>query len=173
MANDQIDREAVKIFIAAADTDGSNLASSDQIKGEITNHGMTGGNRTRDSEPAFGGFIVTRSPRGDFVLSMDVTPKLTGTAATDDRWDIFKYGTTGASTGEEVGYAIFISRLKNGAWKTSAFNNAFVSNWEPSHNAAENEKGTVEFTIAPETDLGVANIKTSALAYSTGFFTWA
>ena len=165
-------REDVKIYIVAADVNGSALASSDEVKGEITSHGFSGGNRERTSDPAFGGYIQTRSPRGDFEISMDIAPKLTGTASTDDRWDLMKFGSTGASTGEEGAYAIFIQRQNSSGSKTTAFNNAYVTSWEPSHDAGEYEQGSVTFTIAPETSLGAANIKTSALAASSAFFNW-
>lgn len=165
-------REDVKIYIAAANTNGSALASSNIVAGEITSHGFSGGNRERTSDPAFGGYIQTRSPRGDFELTMDIAPKLSGTASTDDRWDLYKFGTTGLSTGEEQALAIFIQRNNGSSYKTTAFNNAYVTSWEPSHDAGEYEKGSVTFTIAPETDTGAANIKTSALAASTAFFAW-
>ena len=115
-----IDREFVTIYIAPADTDGSALASSDAVNGEITSHNLTGGNQDVESVPAFGGFIDKRKPREQFELQMEVVPKLSGTAAISDRWDIFKCGTTGKSTGEATAYAIFIEATDGTNYKTSA-----------------------------------------------------
>lgn len=169
-----IDREFVTIFIAPADTDGSALATSDEVNGEITSHNLTGGNMDVESVPAFGGFIDKRKPREQFEIQMDVTPKFTTTAAETDRWDIFKYGTTGKSTGESGNYSIYIEAYDSltGARKTTALNNCNMTNWEPAHSADDNMGGSATFKFSPETDSGAANLATSALGSSNGFFNW-
>lgn len=168
-----INRDMVTIYIVAADTDGASLASSDAIPGEITSHNLTGGNQDVESVPAFGGFIDKEKPREQFEISMDVVPKIDTSAAVTDRWDIYKYGATGVSSAQGSDYAIFISAVDGANHKTTAINNARVTNWEPSHDADDNAAGSITFKFSPEDDVGVANLKTSALAASSVFFDWA
>lgn len=167
-----IDREYVTIYIAPADTDGSALASSDIVNGEITSHNLTGGNQDVESVAAFGGFIDKRKPREQFEISMDVVPKLSATASETDRWDVYKYGATGASNGEGGMYSIFIVATDGTNYKTSAFNNCSLTNWEPSHSADDNYMGTATWKFSPTDDADAANLKTSALAPSDAFFNW-
>jgi len=167
-----IDREFVTIYIAPVDTNGSNLAASDAVNGEITSHNLTGGNQDVESVPAFGGFIDKRKPREQFEISMDVVPKLSATASETDRWDVYKYGATGSSNGEGNSYSIFVTAVDGTNYKTSAFNNVKLTNWEPSHNADDNYTGTATWKFSPETDTGAANLKTSALVSSDAFFDW-
>jgi hypothetical protein len=168
-----IDREFVTIYIAPANTNGSALVGSTHIvNGEITSHNLTGGNQDEESVPAFGGYITKRKPREQYELQMDVVPKIGSTTSEVDRWDIFKYGATGASTGEGSAYAIFIVANDGTNKKTSAFNNCKLTNWEPSHSADDNYTGTATWKFSPETDTGAANLKTSALAHTETFFNW-
>jgi len=169
-----IDREFVTIYVVSADVDGSDVASSDAVNGEITSHNLTGGNQDVESVPAFGGFIDKRKPREQFELQMEVIPKISTTASITDRWDIFKYGTTGKSTGEAAAYAIFIEAYdtETSSYKTSGFNNCKMTNWEPSHDADDNMGGSATFKFSPETDTGAANLATSSLAKSDAFFNW-
>lgn len=167
-----IDREHVTIYIAPADTNGSALAASDIVNGEITSHNLTGGNQDVESVAAFGGFIDKRKPREQFELSMDVVPKLSGTASETDRWDIFKYGSTGASTGDSGNYCIFIVATDGTNYKTSGFNNCKLTGWEPSQAADDNYMGTATWKFSPTTDTGAANLKTSAITPSNAFFNW-
>ncbi len=53
-----------------------------------------------------------------------------------------------------------------------AFNNCRAVTWEPEMAADDMLKGSITFKFAPETSLGVANLRTSALAASDGFFAW-
>lgn len=167
-----INRDMVSIYIVSADTDGSALATSDIIKGEITSHNLTGGTQDVESVPAFGGFIDKEKPREQFEISMDVVPKIDSSAAVTDRWDIMKYGSTGLSSGEGSSYAIFIVAQNGSYYKTTAINNAKVTTWEPSHDADDNAAGSITFKFSPEDDIGAANLKTSALAPSNSFFNW-
>lgn len=168
-----IDRELVTIYIAPVNTNGSALTASTHIvNGEITSHNLTGGNQDEESVPAFGGYITKRKPREQFELQMDVVPKLSATAGETDRWDLFKYGTSGASTGEASAYTIFITAVDGSNYKTSAFNNCKMTNWEPSHSADDNFGGTATWKFSPETNTGAANLKTSALVHTNAFFTW-
>ena len=167
-----INRDMVSIYIVPADTDGSDLASSDIIKGEITSHNLTGGTQDVESVPAFGGFIDKEKPREQFEISMDVVPKISAVAGETDRWDIYKYGATGASSGQGGDYAIFIAAVDGSNYKTTAINNARVTSWEPSHSADDNSAGSITFKFSPEDGVGAANLKTSALIHTDAYFTW-
>jgi hypothetical protein len=167
-----IDREFVTIYITSANTNGSALATSDIVNGEITSHNLTGGNQDVEVVNAFGGDINKRKPREQFEITMDVVPKISSDSGVTDRWDIFKYGNTGASTGEGSAYAIFIQAANGSVFKTSAFNNCSLTNWEPSHSADDNYMGSATWKFSALTDTGAANLKTSSLASSNAFFNW-
>ena len=167
-----INRDMVSIYIVAADTNGADLASTDIIKGEITSHNLSGGTQDIESVAAFGGFIDKEKPREQFEISMDVVPKISATASETDRWDVFKYGAGGLSSGEGSSYAIFIQAKDGSNYKTTAINNARVTTWEPSHSADDNSEGSITFKFSPEDEVGSANLKTSALATSDAFFAW-
>ena len=67
-----IARSDVTIYIVAADTDPSALASSDAVSGEITNWEQTGGNQDVESRPAFGGYIDVEKAREQIEVSFEV-----------------------------------------------------------------------------------------------------
>ena len=157
------------IFIVASGTAGSALTAADKVAGEITNLSQTGGEQDIESIPTIGGYVDKEKPRTQFELSFDVIIQNT-VASTLDRWDIYKYGTTGSASAEGADKAIFISMLTGGNWKTYAFNNCRAVTWEPEMAADDMLRGTITFKFSPTTALGVTNLKTSALAYSTSFF---
>lgn len=167
-----IDREFVTIYIKADEIDGSELADSDMVNGEITSHNLTGGNRDIESVAAFGGFIDKRKPREQFEISMDVVPKLSGTASVTDRWDVYKYGATGLSSDEGGAYTIAITATDGTNYKTSIFRNCNLTNWEPTHSADDNYSGTATWKFSPTDDSDAANLKTSALEIDNAFFNW-
>jgi len=167
-----IDREFVTIYIAPGEVDGSALAASDAVNGEITSHNLTGGNQDVESVAAFGGFIDKRKPREQFEISMDVVPKLSATASETDRWDIYKYGATGKSNAEGLSYTICVEADDGTNHKTSMFKNCKLTNWEPSHSADDNYSGTATWKFSPTDDADSANLITSALAKSDAYFTW-
>lgn len=167
-------RNEVSIFIVAAGTNGSALTAADKVVGEITNWKLSGGGRDVESIPVFGGFVDLEKPQEIFEFSADIIVQNT-VASTLDRYDIYKFGTGGTSATEGTDRAIFISALTNNntVWKTFAFNNCNPFTWEPEHSADDLVRGTMSFKFSPTTALGVANLRTSALAYSTSFFNWS
>lgn len=160
-----IDRSMVTIYIVAADTVPSALATSDAVKGEITSWNLTGGNRDVDSMPAFGGFIDKEKPRGQFELSMEVTPVI---GTNTNRWDEYKYGSTLKSSGEGGAKAIFIQAYdtEGSTYKSMGLNNCRGVTWEPSHSADDNLSGSFTWKFSPTTNVGVANLQTSSVAAS-------
>jgi hypothetical protein len=162
------------IFIVAAGVNGSALTAADKVVGEVTEWNLSGGEKDIESIPVIGGFVNKENPRSQFEVSFDVIIQNTA-ASTLDRWDTYKYGTTGTSANEGSAKAIFISSLTNGStsWKTFAANNCEAVTWEPTMAADDMLRGTLTFKFAPTTELGVANLRTSALAYSTSFFNWS
>lgn len=161
-----ISRDMVTIYIVPNTTAPSALASSDAVKGEITNWSLSGGNQDVESVAAFGGFIDKEKPRAQFELSMDVTPKLDSTASVTNRWDIFKYGSTLLSTGEGSDYRIFIEAKDGSNYKSTGFDNCRAVTWEPNHSADDNMGGTMTWKFSPEDDTGAANLATSNVAAS-------
>lgn len=159
------------IYIVAADTVGSALTAADKVVGEITNFSLSGGGQDIESIPVIGGFVDKEMPREQFEVSFDVIVSNTA-GSTLDRWDTYKYAD-GTSSSESVNKAIYLSALTGSKWKTLAMNNCRAVTWEPELAADDMLRGTMTFKFSPETSLGVANLRTSSLAPSTSFFTWA
>lgn len=161
------------IFIAPAGTTGASLTVDHKIVGEITNITVKGGAADSQTIPVIGGFVDKDMPRGQLEITMDVIVQNT-VASTLDRFDILKFGSGGTSATDGSDRAIFISSLTNSntLWKTSAFNNCNVVTWEPELAADDMLRGTISFKLSPQTPLGVANVRSSALAYSSAFFVW-
>ena len=160
------------VYIVAADVNGSSLTAGDKIVGEITNFSLSGGSENIESIAVIGGFVDKEMPREQYEVSFDVIVQNTA-SSTLDRWDVYKYGTGGTSVGESISKAIFVSAATGSGFKTMAFNNCRAVKWEPEMAADDMLKGTITFKFSPATPLGVANLRTSALASSTAFFTWA
>lgn len=160
------------IYIVNKDTNGSALTDAGKIVGEITNWNKSGGEQEIESIPVIGGFVDKESPRSQMELSFDVIVNNTS-ASTLDRYDTFYMGTGGTSAGESVEKAIFITATTGTGYKTFAFNNCRAVTWEPEMAADDMLRGTITFKLSPTTPLGVANLRTSALAASNAFFNWA
>jgi hypothetical protein len=163
-------QDEVYIFIAPANTNGSAITASHRISGEISNFSIGGLEQEREYKQLFGGQLDIEKPRSEGTISFDISVANTF-ASTFDRWDLYNY-PTGRSTDDPEGKAIFISALSNGVWKTVAVNNAKVTSLETEHSADAEMTKSVTFSYAATTALGVANLKTSALAYSVAFFNW-
>jgi hypothetical protein len=161
------------VYIVAAGTNGSALTAADKVSGEITNITITGGALDVETIPVIGGYVDKEMPRDQLEISMDVIVQNT-VASTLDRYDIYKFGTAGTSATDGSDKAIFLSALTNSntLWKTWAFNNCNVVTWEPELAADDMWRGTITFKLSPQTALGSANVKSSALSYSTNFFNW-
>jgi hypothetical protein len=158
------------IYIVAANTNGSALTVANKIVGEITNWSKSGGDQEIESVPVIGGFVDKESPRNQIELSFDVIIQNT-TASTLDRYDDY-FNAGGLSTAEGADKAIFIEHTTGSLKKTFAFNNCRAVTWEPEMAADDMLKGSITFKLSPTTALGVANVKTSALASSVAFFNW-
>jgi hypothetical protein len=157
-----------KIYIVAADTNASSLASSDVISGEIENWSLTGGEQEIEAVPVFGdgtttAFLDKEKPRSQFEVSFDVYINDTS-AATVDRWDIYKFGTGLTSATEGASKAIFISSTTGTSSKSYGFNNCRAVTWEPGQASDDFMKGTITFKFSPTTSASVANLQTSAVA---------
>lgn len=161
------------IYIVAAGTNGSAITAADKIAGEVTNISISGGSKDVESIAVVGGFVDKEMPRDQIEVSMDVIVQNT-VASTLDRYDVYKFGTGGTSATDGSDKTIFLSALTNSGtlWKTWAFNNCNVVTWEPELAADDMWRGTITFKLSPQTALGAANVKSSALAYSTAFFNW-
>lgn len=159
------------IYIVAAGTNGSALTAADLVKGEITNVSISGLDRSKESIPVVGGFVDKQNPRSQGEVSFDVIINNTF-ASSLERWDLYQF-PNGTSADEPQDKAIFLTSLSGSLWKTIAVNNASVSTSETTLAADDMLRKTVTLQFTPETPLGVANLRTSALATSSAFFNWA
>lgn len=160
----------VSIFIAPAGTNGSAVTVAHKIVGEITNWKVSGGAISKDLVNVFGGQLDIRKPREMIEVSFDVYSNNIGTSMLD-RWEIYS-GSDGTSISLPVQKAIFISALTNSNWMTYAVNYADVTVSDVEQASDDALKQTITFKVVPISTLGVANLKSSSLAYSTAFFTW-
>lgn len=159
------------IYIVSAGTNGSALASSDKVVGEITNFKHSGLELQKDLVNVIGGQVDKRMPRTMGEVSFDVIVNNTS-AATLGRWDLLKFAT-GLGTDLPAQKAIFVSFLSNGVYDTMAFNNCDVTVGDTELSADDMLKKSVTFKFSSMTPLGVANIRTSTLVPSSAFFNWA
>ena len=171
MAYTAIFPNETSIFIVPAGTNGASLATSDKIVGEISTWKSSGLERQKDLINVFGGQVDKRAPITLGEISFDVIISNTA-SSTLDRWDKLKF-SGGTSADAPVQYAVFLSSLSGGNWKTLAANNADVTVVDTNFDADDLMKKSVTLKFAGLTSLGVANLRTSALAYSTAFFAWA
>lgn len=156
-----IQRKFVDIYIVNADTDPSALASTDIVKGEITQYSKSGGEDDAETVHAFGGDISKDKPRSQIELSFEITPSMEEA----DRWDKLVYGLTNGVyvSNKSVGdKAIFIQAKNGSSFKTHAFNNCNSVNWDWQHEADDNRTGTFSFKLSPESRTGIANHMTAA-----------
>lgn len=169
-----IDRKKVSIWIEAADTAASSLASTDIIEGEIRSYSKSGGETDVESEPLFGGFIDKEQPREQIELEFEIVPSLV--AGSIDRWDAMAYAedvtnagiyTTAGTTSTQPGSkAVFIQAYDSTAstYKSFAFNNASVTVSDMEHSADDVRSYNLTLKLSPETTDGVANLMTSDIA---------
>lgn len=171
MASTGIFPNETSIYIVAAGTNGSALASSDLVKGEVTNVKITGLEQPKEVVNVIGGQVDKRLPRTMGELSFDVIVS-NSSAATIARWDLMKY-STGLSTDVPVSKAVFIQFLSNSIYDTMGINNADVTIGETEMAADDMLKKSVTLKFTPVTTLGVANLRTSSVASSSSFFNWS
>jgi hypothetical protein len=160
----------VSIFIQAAGTNGSALTAADKIVGEITNWKVSGGAISKDLVNVFGGQLDIRKPREMVEVSFDVYSTNVATSALS-RWATYK-GLDGTSATLPPQKVVFISGISGGNWMTYAVNYADVTVSDVEQAADDAIKQTITFKVVPLSTLGVANLKSSALAYSATYFNW-
>lgn len=160
----------VSVFVAPAGTNGSSVTVANQIVGEITNWKINGGAISKDLVNVFGGQLDIRKPREMLEISFDIYVN-NAYASSLDRWSTYA-ASDGTSSSLPVQKAVFISGLSNGKWITYAANYADVTTSDFEQAADDALKATITMKVVPVSTLGVANIKSSQLAYSTAYFTW-
>lgn len=160
----------VSIFIQAANTNGSALVAGDKVIGEITNWKINGGSIAKDLVNVFGGQLDIRKPREMIEISFDIYANNLYTSALQ-RWHTANM-SDGTSASLPVQKTVFLSAYSNSNWQTFAFNYADVTTSDIEQAADEALKQTITLKVVPVSTLGVANMKSSTLAYSTSFFNW-
>lgn len=171
MASTGIFPNETSIYIVSAGVNGSALASSDKIIGEITNVKVSGLEQSKDVVNVIGGQVDKRTPRTMGEVSFDVIVANTS-ATTIARWDLLRFAN-GLSTDVSADKAVFIQFLSNGIFDTMAVNNAGITVGDTEMAADDMLKKSVILKFTPATTLGVANLRTSSVAASTSFFTWS
>lgn len=171
MASTGIFPNETSIYIVPSGTVGSALASSDKIVGDVTNVKITGLEQSKDAVNVIGGQVDKRTPRTPGEISFDVIVNNTS-AATFARWDLLRFAT-GLSSDISADKAVFLQFLSNSIYDTMAINNAAVTVGDTEMAADDMLKKSVTLKFMAVTPLGVANLKTSALAASSNFFNWS
>lgn len=160
------------VYFVNSGTAGSAVTEGSRVIGEITNLALSGGEFGKETVPVIGGFVEKEVPRTAFELSFDIIVQNTD-VSTMDRFDRLKFGGLGTSNLEPSIISIYICSSTGSGYKTFAMNNARLTQWEPTLAADDMLRGTAKFTADPTTPLGVANVRTSALNKSDGYFTWS
>jgi hypothetical protein len=158
------------VYIVNANVNGSALATSDRVIGEITNWTQSGMDRETESIPVIGGFVDKEQPRSQGEISFDIIVANTSTT-TLDRWNNMAM-STGKSDAEPVDKAVFIYATNGTTSTTLGINNANITSMERKMDADDMLRFSITMKFSPTTSLGVSNLRTSSVAYSSSFFTW-
>ena len=165
---DGIFPDEAKIYIVAADVNGSTLATSDEVTGEVSNYSESGGEKDLETIPVFGGGNIDKEgARSQVEVTFDVEMQYTTPQGAVTKWDEYKYGAGLTSATEGVAKAIFIEWTDSSNFYTRAYNNVKGVSWNPTSGADGNLKGTMTFKLSPTTAAAAANVKVAALAAST------
>lgn len=186
-----IQRSNVRIWIVPADTAPSALLSATtfpygEVRGQITNYNLSGGESDVESVPAFGGFIDKTKPTEQLEVSLEITPDIT--AATDAvRWDAltrarqvvgsFNYYTlssnsTSSTTVTIPGKAmIAVQALVGTNPHSMAYNNCDITQFELDHSADDSRTINLTFKLSPQTVSGIANYQAAATT-ATSLLAW-
>lgn len=161
------------ISVVAADINGSALASTDSVTGEVSNFSETGGEKDTESIPVFGGGNIDKeNPRSQVEVSFDVELQYNPDQGDATKWDVFKYGAGLTSATEGASKAIFVQWTDGSNYYTRAYNNAKAVTFNPESSADGNLRGTLTFKLSPTTSAGTANVRIAAVASSTSSFNW-
>jgi hypothetical protein len=156
------------IYIVNADVDGSSLASSDEVTGEVSNFSESGGEKDIETIPVFGGGNLDKeSSRSQIEVSFDVELQYSPPNGNVSKWDEFKYGSGLTSATEGVSKAIYVQWSDGTNYYTRAYNNAKAVTWNPESGADGNLRGTITFKLSPTTSAAAANLQVVETAAST------
>jgi len=166
--SDGIFPDEATIWIDIKDVDGSALATSDLVTGEISNFSESGGEKDTESIPVFGGGNIDKeSPRSQFEVSFDVQMQYSPSTGASTKWDAYKFGTGLTSATEGTAKVVFVQWLSGSDYYTRAYNNAKGVSFSPTSSADGNLTGTVTFKLSPTTSANIANVQVAAAAAST------
>lgn len=155
-----IERDGITIYIVDTGVATSDLASTDEYNGNITNYSQSGGTQEFEVTNAFGGDIRRTMPRDEFELSLEITPSYTDEV--DDFASLFMgedTTNTGAYTSAKQAplKQVFIEADDGTNQVTHAFNNARVIDFEPDHTADDTKTLNMTFNCAALTESGQPN----------------
>ena len=156
------------VSVVTAGTDGSSLASSDEVTGEVTNYSETGGDKDTESIAVFGGGNLDKeNPRSQVEVSFDIALQYAPPQGAVTKWDIFKFGSGLTSATEGVAQVIYLEWTDGSNYYTRAYNNAKGVTRNPTSAADGNLTGTMTFKLSPTTTANAANVQIAAAASST------
>jgi hypothetical protein len=154
-----IERINTKIYIVDAGTNATDLAETDIFKGEITEFSQSGGSREKETTHTFGGDITRSLPRGEFELSLSITPSYGG----EEEWVSQFFGEDPTNSGyytssqDPTDKAIFIEASDGTVTTTHAYNNLQAVTEEVTQPADEVRTFEITFNTSPQTQTGLPN----------------
>lgn len=162
-----INRDAVKIYIASANTNATAIQETNLYKGSIASYSQSGGERTKEAVPLFGGYIDEEQPRDTVTIEFEVVPDISKI----DEWHALAYAEDGANAGTYTmasnpsDRAVFIQGKRGSDYTTVGYNNCTVQVMEMEHSSDGNRTYNVTLSFIPTTSDGVSNfiIKDAAL----------
>lgn len=162
-----IERDGITIYIVDTSVAASDLTSSDKYNGSITNYSQSGGEQEFEVTNAFGGDIQRTMPRGEFELSMEVTPSYDNEVSDFASLFMGEDSTnTGAYTSAQQAdlKKVFVEAYDGDSnYVTHAFNNARVISFEPEHSADDTKTLSITFNTPALTESGKPNYVTEAV----------
>lgn len=174
---DAVTPERAIVYIGAASLTPSLLGSSaTAVTAEITNFSESGGEEDFESVPVFGGGNIDKTkPRTQIEVSFDVIIRYASTAATELKWDAYKWGAVSGSTVSSSTDAgnncIFVQFTDGTYYYTRGYNNAKGYTFEPTAAADDFLSGTITFKLSPTTAAGNPNLRIANIQAST-FTAW-
>lgn len=143
----------------ASGTNGSSVAATDWITGEIKEYSQSGGEQDVESDPHFGGYVDKEKPVSQVELSFEITPDLSSPV----RWEALARSVdTNTSVytmaGDISDKSVFIQAGNaTDGWQSVAFNNCNVTTLDMSHSADDNKTNTLNLKMSPTNSSGVSN----------------
>jgi len=151
--------DEAKIYIGAADMEGSELDSTDvnQIESYISNFSESGGESDIEPIPVFGGGNLDKeSPRSQIEISFDIEMQY---GENSTLFDEFKYGAGLTSATEGEYKAIVIEWTDGTNYYVRAYNNCRGISFNPESGADGNLKGSMTFKLSPTTTTNIKNLQ--------------